>query len=119
VCSFILDTRRKNSLLKRLEKFDKKIDKFTTLLGLGALIIFIPMTGYMFGWMITVESQNQILLDSQPKLMLLPLADSWIEDVYAEGMTGATGITGESVEGFKYKVTISDGIGTQEDLNLK
>jgi len=87
-------------LLKRLEKFDKKIDRFTTLLGLGALIIFIPMTGYMFGWLITVESQN----------------DSWIEDVYAEGMTGATGITGESVEGFKYKVTISDGIGTSDDL---
>jgi len=103
-------------LLKRLEKFDKKIDRFTTLLGLGALIIFMPMTGYMLGWLITVENQNQILLDSQPKLIQIPLAEHWIEDVYAEGMTGATGITGESVEGFKYKVTISDGIGTSDDL---
>lgn len=87
---------------KGREKLIKKIDRITTLLGLGALIIFMPMTGYMFGWLITVESQN----------------DSWIgiEDVYAEGMTGATGITGESVEGFKYKVTISDGIGTSDDL---
>lgn len=98
------------------EKLNKKIDRITTLAGLGALIIFMPMTGYMFGWLITVENQNQILLDSQPKLMQLPLADSWIEDVYAEGMTGATGITGESVEGFKYKVTISDGIGTSDNL---
>ncbi len=92
---------------KGREKLNKKIDRITTLAGLGALIIFMPMTGYMFGWLITVESQNQILLDSQPKLMQLPLADSWIEDVFAEE---------QSVEGFKYKVTISDGIGTSNDL---
>ena len=104
-------------MFEKLEKFNKKIDRFTTLLGLGALIVFLPMTGYMFGWLITVENQNQILIDSQPKLMQLPLAEHWIEDVYAEGMTGATGITGEqSSEGFKYKVTIADGIGTSEDL---
>lgn len=89
------------------EKLNKKIDRFTTLLGLGALIVFMPMTGYMFGWLITVENQNQILLDSQPKLMQIPLADSWIEEVFAEE---------QSVEGFKYKVTISDGIGTSDDL---
>ena len=93
--------------MRKLEKFDKRIDKFTTLLGLGALIVFMPMTGYMFGWLITVESQNQILLDSQPKLIQIPLADSWIEDAHAEE---------QSIEGFKYKVTIADGIGTSEAL---
>jgi len=92
---------------KGREKLLEKIDRITTLLGLGALIVFMPMTGYMFGWLITVESQNQTLLDSQPKLMQLPLADSWIEDVFAEE---------QSSEGFKYKVTISDGIGTSNDL---
>jgi Fe2+ transport system protein B len=95
---------------KGREKLNKKIDRITTLAGLGALIIFIPMTGYMFGWLITVENQKQILLDSQPKLMQLPLAESWIEEVFAEE---------HSVEGFKYKVTISDGIGISDDLNLK
>ena len=89
---------------------NKKIDRITTLAGLGALIIFLPMTGYMFGWLITVENQKQIFLDSQPKLMQLPLANSWIEEVFAEE---------HSVEGFKYKVTISDGIGISDDLNLK
>ncbi len=92
------------------EKLNKKIDRITTLAGLGALIIFLPMTGYMFGWLITVENQKQIFLDSQPKLMQLPLANSWIEEVFAEE---------HSVEGFKYKVTISDGIGISDDLNLK
>jgi hypothetical protein len=95
-------------LLEKLEKFNKKIDRITTLLGLGALIVFMPMTGYMFGWLITVESQNQILLDSQPKLMQLPLAEHWIEDVYAEE---------QSIEGFKYKVTLYDGIDGSDQLN--
>lgn len=104
-------------LLEKLKKFDKKIDRFTTLAGLAALIIFIPMTGYMFGWVITVENQKQILLDTQPRLIQIPLADSWIEEVFAEGMTGATGITGESVEGFKYKVTLYDGIDGSDQLN--
>jgi len=96
--------------MRKLEKFDKKIDRFTTLLGLGALIVFMPMTGYMFGWLITVESQNQILLDSQPKLIQIPLADSWIEDVFAEEQE-------QSSEGFKYKVTLYDGIDGSDQLN--
>lgn len=71
-----------------LEQFNKKLDKPTYFLGLAALVIFMPMIGYMFGWAITVEFET-------------------IQYAFADQLS----------EGHNYIVTIADGIGTADHLS--
>lgn len=98
-------------MLETIKKYDKKLDRFTTFLAIGALIVIIPMVGFMFGKAITDVNQDLakwVITD-----------DSLIEEVYADtGMSGATGLTSvdHSVEGVIYKVSVHDGIGTSESL---
>lgn len=78
----------------------EKINKGTTMLAIGSLIFFMPMVGYMFGWAATdyVQQSSTIEIEwTEPSLDLIQ--PPVIEDVWAE-----------SVEGFKYTVSINDGI---------
>lgn len=92
-----------NSKLETLEKVNQKLAKPVYLLGLATLVVAMPMVGYMFGWAITDYNQK---LAQQPQLIFLPNADLFVEEVWAEELS----------EGFKYKVTISDNVGTKDNI---
>lgn len=64
-----------------------KLDRFTTILGISALVFFMPMIGYMFGWAITVEFDT-------------------VQNAFADQL----------IEGVKYKVTLHDGIDGSDQL---
>ncbi len=76
-----------------LKKLNKKLDKPTYFLGLAALIVFIPMFGYLIGWAVTDTSQ----LSQDINLIQEASAD-------------------QLIEGVKYKVLIEESVGTTDQL---
>lgn len=65
----------------------KNLDRISYLLGISALIVFMPMIGYMFGWAFTIEFET-------------------VQLAFADQLS----------EGHNYIVTISDSIGTADHL---
>lgn len=65
------------------------MDRPTYLLGIAALIIFMPMIGYMFGWAFTIEFET-------------------VQNAFADQLS----------EGHNYIVNISDSIEFKDNLDL-